>query len=64
MPAPTYILAPFDATNAFLAGINKKLNRKDKGQTIDEAVFVASKSEPSRLLVRRDRGARLLKIKN
>ncbi|QUM79419.1 DUF4124 domain-containing protein [Moritella sp. 5] len=48
MPAPTYILAPFDATNVFLAGVNKKLNRKDKGLTIDKPVLVASKSESSR----------------
>ncbi|WP_228140194.1 DUF4124 domain-containing protein [Moritella sp. JT01] len=61
--AATYILAPVvesrsiakvkrknksTATNAFLAGINKKLNRKDKTLTIDEAVFVANKSELSR----------------
>ena len=88
-PAPTYVLAPVDASmvssamvtvdtplveqadvlspvvesrsiakakrkkkstvnNAFLAGINKKLNRKDKVLTIDEPVFVASKSESTR----------------
>jgi len=34
--------------NSFLAGINKKLNRKDKVLVVDEPVFVASKSESSR----------------
>ncbi len=36
------------SNNAFLAGINKKLNRKDKALTLDEPVFVASKSESRR----------------
>jgi len=36
------------ASNIFLAGINKKLNRNDKELTIDEPVFVVSKSESSR----------------
>ena len=34
--------------NTFLAGINKKLNRKDKALTSEKPVFVVSKSESSR----------------